>query len=187
MAAAGLAALLGGSPDQIENAAEMGMEHNLGLTCDPVAGLVQIPCIERNTMGARQSHQCCTSGRLLRRRKTSRPPRSRHRDHAANRPRHAEQVQGDQPRRPGRQRHQLLSTKQSRVQSPESRVQSPESRGQSPEARGQRPEARVESPESRGRRWDAGVKRPEAGAGRWWVERLAHVPPLPPSPREGRE
>ncbi|OJY68719.1 MAG: L-serine ammonia-lyase [Sphingobium sp. 66-54] len=52
MAAAGLAAVLGGSNRQIENAAEIGMEHNLGLTCDPVGGLVQIPCIERNTMGA---------------------------------------------------------------------------------------------------------------------------------------
>jgi L-serine dehydratase len=52
MAAAGLAAALGGSNEQIENAAEIGMEHNLGLTCDPVKGLVQIPCIERNTMGA---------------------------------------------------------------------------------------------------------------------------------------
>jgi len=52
MAAAGLAAALGGSNEQIENAAEIGMEHNLGLTCDPVGGLVQIPCIERNTMGA---------------------------------------------------------------------------------------------------------------------------------------
>lgn len=52
MAAAGLVAALGGTNEQIENAAEIGMEHNLGLTCDPVAGLVQIPCIERNTMGA---------------------------------------------------------------------------------------------------------------------------------------
>lgn len=52
MAAAGLAAVMGGTPQQIENAAEIGMEHNLGLTCDPVAGLVQVPCIERNTMGA---------------------------------------------------------------------------------------------------------------------------------------
>ena len=52
MAAAGLAAACGGTNDQIENAAEIGMEHNLGLTCDPVMGLVQIPCIERNTMGA---------------------------------------------------------------------------------------------------------------------------------------
>lgn len=52
MAAAGLTAVLGGTIDQIENAAEIGMEHNLGLTCDPIKGLVQIPCIERNTMGA---------------------------------------------------------------------------------------------------------------------------------------
>ncbi len=52
MAAAGLAAALGGSNGQVENAAEIGMEHNLGLTCDPIAGLVQIPCIERNAMGA---------------------------------------------------------------------------------------------------------------------------------------
>lgn len=52
MAAAGLAAVMGGSPEQIENAAEIGMEHNLGLTCDPIGGLVQVPCIERNAMGA---------------------------------------------------------------------------------------------------------------------------------------
>ncbi len=52
MAAAGLTALLGGSPAQVENAAEIAIEHNLGLTCDPVGGLVQIPCIERNAMGA---------------------------------------------------------------------------------------------------------------------------------------
>ncbi len=52
MAAAGLAASLGGTNAQIENAAEIGMEHNLGLTCDPIGGLVQIPCIERNAMGA---------------------------------------------------------------------------------------------------------------------------------------
>ncbi|MFA5591455.1 MAG: L-serine ammonia-lyase, partial [Lysobacteraceae bacterium] len=52
MAAGGLTAALGGSPSQIENAAEIGMEHNLGLTCDPIGGLVQIPCIERNAMGS---------------------------------------------------------------------------------------------------------------------------------------
>ena len=52
MAAGGLAAAMGGSLSQVENAAEIGMEHNLGLTCDPVGGLVQIPCIERNAMGA---------------------------------------------------------------------------------------------------------------------------------------
>jgi L-serine dehydratase len=52
MAAAGLVSALNGTNEQLENAAEIGMEHNLGLTCDPVAGLVQIPCIERNAMGA---------------------------------------------------------------------------------------------------------------------------------------
>ena len=52
MAAGGLTAAMGGSMPQVENAAEIGMEHNLGLTCDPIGGLVQIPCIERNTMGA---------------------------------------------------------------------------------------------------------------------------------------
>ncbi|MHB1555036.1 MAG: L-serine ammonia-lyase [Acidimicrobiales bacterium] len=52
MAAAGLAEVLGGSPSQVENAAEIGIEHNLGLTCDPVGGLVQIPCIERNAIAA---------------------------------------------------------------------------------------------------------------------------------------
>lgn len=52
MAAGALAEVLGGTPEQVENAAEIGMEHNLGLTCDPVGGLVQIPCIERNGMGA---------------------------------------------------------------------------------------------------------------------------------------
>ncbi len=52
MAAAGLTAALGGSPEQVENAAEIAVEHNLGLTCDPVGGLVQVPCIERNAIGA---------------------------------------------------------------------------------------------------------------------------------------
>jgi L-serine dehydratase len=52
MAAAGLSAVLGGTPEQIENAAEIALEHHLGMTCDPVAGLVQVPCIERNGFGA---------------------------------------------------------------------------------------------------------------------------------------
>ncbi|GAA4840958.1 L-serine ammonia-lyase [Kitasatospora terrestris] len=52
MAAAGLTEVLGGTPGQVENAAEIALEHHLGLTCDPVAGLVQIPCIERNAIGA---------------------------------------------------------------------------------------------------------------------------------------
>jgi L-serine dehydratase len=55
MAAAGLTAVLGGSPEQVENAAEIGMEHHLGLTCDPVGGLVQIPCIERNAVASVQA------------------------------------------------------------------------------------------------------------------------------------
>jgi L-serine dehydratase len=52
MAAAGLCAMRGGTPQQIENAAEIALEHHLGMTCDPVRGLVQIPCIERNGFGA---------------------------------------------------------------------------------------------------------------------------------------
>ena len=55
MAAAGLCEVLGGTPEQVENAAEIGLEHNLGLTCDPVGGLVQVPCIERNAIGAMKS------------------------------------------------------------------------------------------------------------------------------------
>jgi len=52
MAAAGIAAIMGGTPEQIENAAEIALEHHLGMTCDPIAGLVQVPCIERNGLGA---------------------------------------------------------------------------------------------------------------------------------------
>jgi L-serine dehydratase len=57
MAAAGLTAALGGSNGQIEHAAEIAMEHNLGMTCDPIGGLVQISCIERNAMGAAKAVQ----------------------------------------------------------------------------------------------------------------------------------
>jgi len=52
MAAAGLCAILGGTPQQVENAAEIALEHHLGMTCDPIKGLVQAPCIERNGLGA---------------------------------------------------------------------------------------------------------------------------------------
>jgi L-serine dehydratase len=52
MAAAGLCAVMGGNPEQVENAAEIALEHHLGMTCDPVKGLVQVPCIERNGLGA---------------------------------------------------------------------------------------------------------------------------------------
>lgn len=55
MAAAGLAEVSGATPQQVENAAEIAMEHNLGLTCDPIGGLVQIPCIERNAVGANKA------------------------------------------------------------------------------------------------------------------------------------
>jgi L-serine dehydratase len=55
MAAAGLASLLGANALQIENAAEIAMEHHLGMTCDPIGGLVQIPCIERNAFGANKA------------------------------------------------------------------------------------------------------------------------------------
>ena len=59
MAAGALAAVMGGTPKQVENAAEIGMEHNLGLTCDPVGGMVQIPCIERNAMGSVKAINAC--------------------------------------------------------------------------------------------------------------------------------
>lgn len=58
MAAGAAAQLLGGTPSQVEYAAEMGIEHHLGLTCDPVAGLVQIPCIERNAAAATRALDC---------------------------------------------------------------------------------------------------------------------------------
>jgi L-serine dehydratase len=60
MAAAGLAEATGGTPRQVENAAEIGMEHNLGLTCDPVGGLVQVPCIERNAMASLKAINAAT-------------------------------------------------------------------------------------------------------------------------------
>ena len=107
MAAGGLAEVLGGTPEQVENAAEIGMEHNLGLTCDPIGGLVQIPCIERNAMGAVKA---INASRMALRGdgkhyvsldkviKTMRDTGARHEG----------QVQGNQPRRPGGQRHRVL-------------------------------------------------------------------------------
>jgi L-serine dehydratase len=62
MAAGTLVEFLGGTPRQVENAAEIGMEHNLGLTCDPVGGLVQIPCIEGNAMGAINAARLARAG-----------------------------------------------------------------------------------------------------------------------------
>src|SRR4029078_13715663 len=62
MAAAGLSQVLGGTPGQVENAAEIALEHSLGLTCDPVGGLVQIPCIERNAISAGKGNTPATVG-----------------------------------------------------------------------------------------------------------------------------
>ena len=108
MAAGALAEVLGGTPEQVENAAEIGIEHNLGLTCDPVGGLVQIPCIERNAVA---SVKAITAARLAaaRRRPSLRLARQGDQDHARHRSRHARQVQGDLSRRPRRQRHRVLS------------------------------------------------------------------------------
>ena len=72
MAAAGLAEVLGGTPEQVENAAEIGIEHNLGLTCDPVGGLVQIPCIERNAVA---SVKAITAARMAVARRRATPRR----------------------------------------------------------------------------------------------------------------
>ena len=108
MAAGALAEVLGGTPDQVENAAEIGIEHNLGLTCDPVGGLVQIPCIERNAVA---SVKAITAARLVaaRRREAGRLARQGDQDDARHRPRHEGEVQGDRPRRPRRQRHRVLT------------------------------------------------------------------------------
>ena len=94
-------------PAQVENAAEIGMEHNLGLTCDPVGGLVQIPCIERNAMA---SVKAINAARLALRGDgvAQGQPRQGDQDHARDRRGHEDQVQGDRPRRPRRQRHRVL-------------------------------------------------------------------------------
>jgi L-serine dehydratase len=60
MAAGALCAVMGGTPEQVENAAEIGMEHHLGLTCDPIGGLVQAPCIERNAFAAEKAMNAAT-------------------------------------------------------------------------------------------------------------------------------
>ena len=113
MAAGGAAAALGGSNAQVENAAEIGMEHNLGLTCDPIGGLVQVPCIERNAMGAVKA---INAARMALRGdgQHTRQPRQGDRDHARDRRRHEGQVQGDLARRPGGQRRRVLSGPSSR-------------------------------------------------------------------------
>ena len=108
MAAAGLVAAMNGTPEQIENAAEIGMEHNLGLTCDPIAGLVQIPCIERNAMGAMKAINAARLAAAWRRHAQG-LARPGHRDDAADRARHVGHLQGNQPGRPGRQRAGMLT------------------------------------------------------------------------------
>ena len=80
MAAAALAAVMGGTPEQVENAAEIGMEHNLGMTCDPVGGRVQIPCIEQRH-GRDQGHQRLAHG-AQGRRPALRAAGRGHQDHA---------------------------------------------------------------------------------------------------------
>ena len=99
MAAGALCEVLGGQPAQVENAAEIGMEHNLGLTCDPIGGLVQVPCIERNAMAAvkaikRPGSRCVA-------RQPHRQPGQGDQDDAGDGRRHEGQVQGDLARRLG--------------------------------------------------------------------------------------
>ena len=116
MAAAGLAEVLGGHPGQVENAAEIGIEHNLGLTCDPIGGLVQIPCIERNAVG---SVKAITAARMAIRGdgahfvsldKAIKTMRETGRGHEG-------QVQGDSPWRSRCQRHRVLRSLQWRTPS----------------------------------------------------------------------
>lgn len=94
MAAAGLAEALGGTPEQVENATEIGMEHNLGLPCDPVGGLVQIPCIERNALA---SAKAINAARMALRGDGThvRLARQGHQDDARDRCRHEGEVQRD--------------------------------------------------------------------------------------------
>jgi L-serine dehydratase len=107
MAAGALCEVLGGTPEQVENAAEVGIEHNLGLTCDPVGGLVQIPCIERNAIASVKainaarlalsgngSHKVSLDKAIKTVRDTGRDMKG--------------EGQRDVPRRPGRQRHRVL-------------------------------------------------------------------------------
>jgi L-serine dehydratase len=111
MAAAGLAEVLGGTPAQVENAAEIAMEHSLGLTCDPIGGLVQIPCIERNAISAGKA---INAARMALRGDGHPPSQPRRGDqhHARRRLRHEFQVQGDRHRRSRnrRQRRRVLTT-----------------------------------------------------------------------------
>ena len=107
MAAGALCAVLGGTPEQVENAAEIGMEHHLGLTCDPVGGLVQIPCIERNAIA---SVKAINAARMALRGDGTHhvSPRQGDQDDARDRRRHADQVQGNGPRRAGGEHRRVL-------------------------------------------------------------------------------
>jgi L-serine dehydratase len=106
MAAGGLTAALGGTLGQVENAAEIGMEHNLGLTCDPIGGLVQI--LHRAQRDGRgQGDQRLAHG-PTRRRQAPGIAGQGDQDHARHRPRHAGKVQGNLARRPGRECHRML-------------------------------------------------------------------------------
>ena len=120
MAAAGLAEVMGGTPQQVENAAEIAMEHNLGLTCDPIGGLVQVPCIERNAIAAAQGHQRRQDGPLGRRHAPGLPRRG-HRDHARDRQGHELQIQGNGHGRPRRQRRRMLKERELMTLAPEGR------------------------------------------------------------------
>ena len=120
MAAAGLCAALGGANAQIENAAEIAMEHHLGMTCDPIGGLVQIPCIERNAFGAIKAIAAASLA-LARRRPPQGVARQRHRDYASDRRRHAVEIQGDLARRAGGEFHRVLR-RDAQSRSPMSRL-----------------------------------------------------------------
>ena len=107
MAAAGLCAALGGTNEQIENAAEIAMEHHLGMTCDPIGGLVQIPCIERNAFGAVKAIAAAS----LALHGDGTPPGfagQRRRHHAPDRRRHAVEIQGDEFGRARGEFHRVL-------------------------------------------------------------------------------
>ena len=108
MAAGGLTAALGGTNGQVEHAAEIAMEHNLGMTCDPIGGLVQIPCIERNAMGAvkavhasRIAHERVGGAQGFAR------PGDPH--DVSHRSRYAIALQGDEPGRACVEHHRVLS------------------------------------------------------------------------------
>ena len=107
MAAGALTEILGGSVDAVENAAEIGMEHNLGLTCDPVGGLVQVPCIERNAMGAIKAINASRSGVAWHWRSQSLPGQG-DQNHVGHRQRHEIQIQRNRTRRFGCQYYRVL-------------------------------------------------------------------------------